>query len=453
MNVSTSTDSVVNAGEVSFTGQDAFYPAFRPDGAGNLDVVFGYSSTSTYPSLAVAVFRADGTWSSSTLVVAAGTAPVLDVTPGASYSRFGDYFGAAVDPSDPSTVWVAGEIGAAGGPTGTWGTSIVSMSYGSAAPLPTPTPTATPTATPSPSPSPTPSSSPTPPPALTPPTIFTVTQGQAATISQSGPANTSFELQSSPDGTTWTTLASLTTDASGNASYPFTPTATMYYRSVFSGAQPSAAVLGVVLPPLSAALSVTASSNVITWGSGVTLSVDLAPPGTSGAGRTVALIASRDGITWSTIASLTTDPTGNASFSYRPATNLWYRAVFAGASDVPAGTSAPVRVVVRQIALLRPTNSGSVRKVPRGTTITFTTTVRPARPELSPARVRLVVYHYVSGRWVLIAQRDRSIDADGRASWSWSFSSPGAWYVRSIADPTPYNANSVWSPVERYDIG
>ena len=453
VNVSTSTDTVLNAGEVSFTGEDAFYPAFRPDTAGNLDVVFGYSAAATYPSLAVAVFRADGTWSSSTLTVAAGTAPVLDVAPGASYSRFGDYFGAAVDPSDPSTVWVAGEIGAAGGPTGTWGTSIVAMSYGSAPAPPTPTPSPTPTPTPSLAPSPTPSPSPTPPPAAAAPTIFTVTQGQAATIAQSGPASTAFELQSSPDGTTWTTLTNLSTDVSGNATYTFTPTATAYYRSVFPGAQPSSPVLGVVLPPLSAALTVTASSNVITWATGVTLSVDVAPSGASGAGRAVELIASRDSITWSTIASLTTDTTGSASFSYRPATNLWYRAVVPGAPDLPAGTSAPARVVVRQIALLRPTNSGSVRQVSRGTTLTFTTTVRPARPELAAAMVTLVVYHYVAGHWVLIAQRDRSVDADGRASWSWRFSSPGAWYVRSIANPTPYNANSVWSPVERYNVG
>jgi hypothetical protein len=41
--------------------------------------------------------------------------------------RYGDYFGAATDPTDPSLVWVAGQIPKLGVPHG-WGTVIASLS-------------------------------------------------------------------------------------------------------------------------------------------------------------------------------------------------------------------------------------------------------------------------------------------------------------------------------------
>ena len=103
-------------------------------------------------------------------------------------------------------------------------------------------------------------------------------------------------------------------------------------------------------------LNVTPSSSVITWGDTVVLKASF---GTLGAGRSFDLQASADGVTWQTIATVTTDAEGNASFSYRPATNLFYRGVFAGAPDLAAVTSPTARVVVRQIALLRPTANGA----------------------------------------------------------------------------------------------
>lgn len=313
-----------------------------------------------------------------------------------------------------------------------------------ATPSPTPTPTVTP--------SPVPVSSPSPGAAPNAPTIFTVTSGESTSLSQAGPVTTSFQLETSTDGTTWTTLATLTTDSSGHATYSFTPTATAYYRSVFPGSLPSDPVLGVVLPALSTSISVDTSASAITWATGVMLSVHVMNARANVAGRTVRLIASRDAITWSTIGTLTTDASGTASMRYRPATNLWYRAVFDGATDLPAETSASARVVVRQIAILRPTNAGAVKTVAPDSVVQFTTTVRPARPELTPAKVTYVFYHYSAGHWTLVARRDGYANAASQVSLDWHFSLPGAWYVRSIADPTPDNANSVWSAVERYDV-
>jgi hypothetical protein len=192
-----------------------------------------------------------------------------------------------------------------------------------------------------------------------------------------------------------------------------------------------------------------AQNPVITWGQGFTLGVQFASNGT---GKTVALQGTRDGITWTTITNLTMGSSGSTTYYYTPVTNLWYRAVFAGTSDLAAATSNQVRTVVREIALLRPTNSGNTRFISRNTSITFTTTVRPARPELAPAKVSFWYYHQVNGSWVLAAKRDVFIDATGVARNAFTFTSLGEWYVRMAANPTPYNANSVMSPVERYSV-
>jgi len=196
-----------------------------------------------------------------------------------------------------------------------------------------------------------------------------------------------------------------------------------------------------------ASITLTTSASVITWATGIVLTTQF---GLNGAGKTFQLQAARDGVNWGTIATLTTDSAGRATFAYRPATNNWYRVVFAGTPDLSAATSATVRTVVRQIALLRPTNGGHVRAVSLNSSVTFTTTVRPARPELARAKVSFYFYHLAGNSWRLVAKRDVYIDSAGLARYTFKFTSSGQWYVRSAANPTTYNANSVMSPVERY---
>ena len=211
---------------------------------------------------------------------------------------------------------------------------------------------------------------------------------------------------------------------------------------------PATSILFNVGAP-SAEITLTPSAPVITWGQTVVLTMQF---GVNGAGKTFTLQGARDGVTWATIATLITDASGRSTYPYRPATNLFYRVVFAGTSDLQAATSATARTVVRQIAILRPTNSGVVRSISRNTSVTFTTTVRPARPELAPAKVTFWYYHQSNGVWVLAAKRDVVIDAAGLARNAFKFTSSGQWYVRSAANPTPYNANSVLSRVERYSV-
>ena len=200
---------------------------------------------------------------------------------------------------------------------------------------------------------------------------------------------------------------------------------------------------------VAASITLTTTASVITWGSGIVLTTQF---GTNGANRTFQLQRLRTGVEWTTIATLTTNASGRSVFAYRPATNNWYRAVFAGAPDLSAGISNAPRTVVRQIALLRPTNVGKIKSIARNASITFTITDRPARAELTPATVRFVFYRLVGSKWTLVDSRDLVVDAAGLAKTTFTFSTSGQWYVRARANPTPYNANSFWSPVERYSV-
>ena len=245
--------------------------------------------------------------------------------------------------------------------------------------------------------------------------------------------------------------ATSTTNASGVATVSFTVAAVTgtVYTVTASGnglAGTSSAITVVALP---AQIALSSSSSVITWGGHVTITAQFA---SSGAGKSLVLQTSPDMATWDITASLTANSYGTATFTWTPARNLWYRAVFAGTPDLSAASSNTLRVVVRQIALLRPTLGGRTRTIARGTNITFTTTVRPARPELPKAKVSFTFTLYRSGHVIYSGKRDVYIDSAGLARWTWMFGSSGLWYVRAIANPTTTNANSVWSQIERYYV-
>jgi hypothetical protein len=196
-------------------------------------------------------------------------------------------------------------------------------------------------------------------------------------------------------------------------------------------------------------LTIANSASVITWGSPVTITILV---DRLGANKVVDLQRSFDGSQWTALASLTTNASGMATLTWRPATNLFYRATLTVASDLPPLTSNTSRTIVRQVSILRPTNRGLMRSVTPGTVVSFVNTVRPARPALMHATVRFVFYRReAGGGWVRFAVRDVQINPSGQASTRWTFA-PGEWYVRSQARPTPDNANSVWGPIERYRV-
>ncbi len=127
------------------------WPAIRTDSSGNLYVSLTHTSTSIFAEARVAGRQAGdapNTMSGSILLRAG------DVVHASG--RWGDYLGAAVDPANPSCIWLVGQYAKSTfGPN--WGTYIAATSFSSAdcggATL---TPTATPINTPPPTPTATP---------------------------------------------------------------------------------------------------------------------------------------------------------------------------------------------------------------------------------------------------------------------------------------------------------
>jgi alpha-tubulin suppressor-like RCC1 family protein len=104
---------------------------------------------------------------------------------------------------------------------------------------------------------------------------------------------------------------------------------------------------------------------------------------------------------------------------------------------------------LQAIFLRASTRAGSIAP---GSVVMFTATARPLRPTDNPATIRFEVYHQVGGVWRLVARRDLTANAGGEATLSWTFSAPGSWYVRAMADADwPYEA-SPWSPSVRYTV-
>ncbi len=214
------------------------------------------------------------------------------------------------------------------------------------------------------------------------------------------------------------------------------------------GGSSAPAVFTVTVP--AAQLALTSDVSVIAWGKPVTLSAQIQQ---YGANRTVTLQRMQQNESqWSDVATTTTDANGHATFTYTPPVNTQFRVAYAGTPDLGPGASTPVRVVVRQLIVLRPTSLGKVTSVAAGTKVTFTATVRPIGPTLARAEVTFQFWRQVAGHWVFVTKRDVYADGNGRASWTWTFSTRGSWYVRAVGDPTGTNANSYWTAPERYSV-
>ncbi len=118
--IDTSSSTVAQDFDFGASVQYYFYPALRVDGSGDLDLIYGYSSSTIFPSLAIT-----GQGSSGPLGSLAQPKTLRLGSADETTGRYGDYFGAAVDPSDPSHVWVAGEYVSTTG--GVWSTFIASI--------------------------------------------------------------------------------------------------------------------------------------------------------------------------------------------------------------------------------------------------------------------------------------------------------------------------------------
>lgn len=112
-------------------GTSVFFPALRPDGAGNLVVAFGYSSSTVFPSAGVAIRSVAGQWIEWD--------PLSVGTTLQTSGRWGDYFGASADADNPARVWVVASSSVVGGWAGHgWSTTVAGVTVvGSVAAVPT----------------------------------------------------------------------------------------------------------------------------------------------------------------------------------------------------------------------------------------------------------------------------------------------------------------------------
>ena len=133
--IDTGSTNVIQSFDYGQSGLYLFYPAVTMDSMGNLALVYGYSGPSNYPSFSVTEQAVNDPLNTLEPSQTIATASVADNQ--CCPERYGDYFGASVDPADPSMVWVAGEYVyppgittctlPGGNPSNCWSTFIAEM--------------------------------------------------------------------------------------------------------------------------------------------------------------------------------------------------------------------------------------------------------------------------------------------------------------------------------------
>jgi len=112
-----------------------YYPALATDAAGNLLAVYTHSSSSVYPSVeASGQLSGNPNTQANTRTIGAGSA-AYDSRICGEANRWGDYSGAAMDPADPSIVWVGGEYATDGIDTCDWRTAIGRVAFSATSPV------------------------------------------------------------------------------------------------------------------------------------------------------------------------------------------------------------------------------------------------------------------------------------------------------------------------------
>lgn len=131
--INTNTTTVTQDFDINATGTYYYYPALRFDGFGGMGTIFGISNSTVYPSLIVtAQATPDPTNSYKQLSYLKIGSQYEENPQGLTgVARYGDYFGAALDPSDKSRIWTGGEYNKLppGHPFPTWSTFIGSFNF------------------------------------------------------------------------------------------------------------------------------------------------------------------------------------------------------------------------------------------------------------------------------------------------------------------------------------
>jgi hypothetical protein len=102
----TNTSKVLLDVNIGNLGASLYYPALSIDKSGdNMGIIFGYSSSNTYPSLLIS----SSSVKNNIIFNSKYFQFLKDGTANSLSTRYGDYFSAVMDPSEPNTIWVAGQ--------------------------------------------------------------------------------------------------------------------------------------------------------------------------------------------------------------------------------------------------------------------------------------------------------------------------------------------------------
>jgi hypothetical protein len=107
--------TITQINNVGVNGSYLYYPAVSVDGAGDMFTVFGESSSSTFPTIVSSTIPAGGSTLNAFQPVHPSTtfynppSGACQTIASTNACRWGDYSGAAQDPSNPKDVWVVSE--------------------------------------------------------------------------------------------------------------------------------------------------------------------------------------------------------------------------------------------------------------------------------------------------------------------------------------------------------
>jgi hypothetical protein len=213
-----------------------------------------------------------------------------------------------------------------------------------------------------------------------------------------------------------------------------------------AGNRPAPRGSWTVTPLAPASLEARAVPSVITFGG--SSRIDLVLAGTPTPAVVTVQARPSSSTTFTSLAPLAVVD-GRAVLSVTPDRNTVYRFTYAGDSRT-ASAQAEVQVQVRRAVTFVGAGSSSVPRVRVGRSVRIVADVRPVTPVASVS-FRLYRYNTARRQWVYAGSRGRGTDATGRASLTWTPTSPGAYYWRVAIAATVDHAASV-SAVYRWSV-
>ncbi|MEI7742627.1 MAG: hypothetical protein WCK58_02625 [Chloroflexota bacterium] len=206
------------------------------------------------------------------------------------------------------------------------------------------------------------------------------------------------------------------------------------YRLVASGpglAPTTSATFDLTAP--TAILSIAASTLVVVHRESVTLRATFAK---LGAARPVAFQVASDTGAWVSMATVTSNSDGVATYALAPSMNHRYRAVFLGEVTLGPGASPEVTVYVRQVVSMTPATTTAGKSIPRGRTIAFVATVRPWTSGRPRPVITFSVARWTSSGWKVVKTASIRASLLAQATYRYTFTASGRYSVTARAEST-----------------